>query len=118
MGQLQILKGATANLPFSTRDASRNLVNADSLPTITGVQVSGSAIATTGFSIVQQQDQTPANITGRYYARITNTVTSGFTDRATGEIQISATIGGVTCTEEIKFVVVAASSATPYIDVD
>jgi len=117
MSQQQILKGATAKLSFCTRDANRVLVNADTTPTITGAQLSGSAIATTGMSITQQQDSTPANITGRYYVTITNTVTSGWSDLATGEVQISATIGGTVCTEEIKFLVRAASASTPYIDV-
>ena len=118
MAVQQVQKGATANLSFSIRDSSRVLINADAMPTVTGIQLSGAATTTTGITIVQQQDPTPANITGRYYAKIANTTTTGWTDLATGEIQLSATIGGVTCTEELKFIVRAATFYTPYIDVD
>jgi hypothetical protein len=118
MSAYEILKGGTANIPFATRGLDRALVNADSLPTVTGAQFAGTAIATTGISVVQQQDQTPANITGRYYIRITNTVTAAWADRGTGQVQISAVIGGITVTEEINFIVVAASTAMPFIDVN
>jgi hypothetical protein len=118
MSAYELLKGATANIPFSTRNRERVLTSADSTPTITGVQLDGTAIATTGFSIVQQQDQTPANITGRYYIRITSVVTGAWTDRSTGQVQLAATIGGFTATEEVNFLVVAGSTAVPYIDVN
>jgi hypothetical protein len=118
MSAYELLKGATANIPFSTRGADRVLANADSLPTVTGAQLSGAPIATTGFSIVQQQTSVPANITGRYYVQITSVVTGAWADRATGQVQISAVIGGFTVTEEINFLVTAASTATPYIDVN
>jgi hypothetical protein len=94
------------------------LTDADSTPAITGVQLGGEPIATTGFSVVQQQTSVPANITGRYYVRITSGVTGAWTDRATGQVQLSATIGGFTATEEINFLVVAGSTAVPYIDVN
>jgi hypothetical protein len=113
----EILKGGTANIPFATKERDRSLINADSLPTITGAQFAGAAVATTGMSIVQQQDSVPANITGRYYVRITNTITAGWADRGTGQIHVSAVIGGITVPEEINFVVIAASSAMPFIDV-
>lgn len=118
MASFEIQKGATANIPFATRAADRTLVNADSTPTITGAQLSGDPIATTGFTIVQQQTAVPANITGRYYIRIPNTVTAGWADRATGQVQISAVIGGVTCTEEVNFVTYALTSSSPFIDVN
>jgi len=116
MAFYDILRGSTANLPFATRAGDRTLVNADSIPTITGAQRNGSAIATTGMSIIQQQDQTPANITGRYYLRILNTTTSGWSDGDTGQVQISATIGGITCTEEMNYRVFTNSPALPFID--
>lgn len=118
MAAYEILKGSTANLPFSTRGADRSLAAPDSIPTITGAQLGGNAIATTGFSVVQQQDQVPANITGRYYVRILNTTTSGWADGATGQVHLSATIGGTTVTEEINFRVTAIAAQMPYIDVN
>lgn len=118
MAAYEILRGSTANLPFATRASDRTLVNADSLPTITGAQRNGSAIATTGMSIVQQQDSVPANITGRYYARITNTVTGTWSDGDSGQIQIQAVIGGLTVTEEINFRVYTLVNQLPFIDVN
>lgn len=114
----KILKGSTANIPFATRDVNRALVNADSTPTITGAQKNGSAIATTGMSIVQQQDSTPANITGRYYVRITNTVTGTWSDGDSGQVQITATIGGIVCTEELNYLVYTIGAQLPFIDVN
>lgn len=113
----KVIKGQTANVPFATRQSDRSLVNADTLPTITGAQLAGSAIATTGMSIVQQQDAVPANITGRYYVRILNTTTAPWADKATGLVMLSATIAGAVCTEEINFFVEAPTQAnSPYID--
>jgi len=118
MAQRQILKGSTARLSFSIRDYDRSLKTPDALPTITGAQLGGSAIATTGWTVAQQLDTTPANITGRYYVIIPNTVTSGWSLGVTGEVQIQATVGGVVCPEEIQFVVFTNPTQIPYIDVD
>lgn len=112
------LKGANAYFDFAIRDAEGTLAAPESLPTITGAQLNGTAIATTNMTVVQAQDSTPANITGRYYVRVASTVTTGWADGDTGVIYISATINGYTRTEEIRFRVTAIAAQRPYIDVN
>ena len=108
-----IAKGTNAFLPFSVKSAGQALVNADALPTIANIQVSGVSTTLTGTSIAQQQDAVPANLTGRYRVIIP---TTAIALEAQVEVHIQAVVGGATVTESLQFIVVERTAGMPYID--
>lgn len=106
-------KGVVAILPFNVYNASSVLVNADVVPTIERIMVNGEITNVTGSTIEQQQDATPANITGRYQAKVP-TVDLNFNDQV--QVQIQVTVDGVTLREDLTFIVTNTPDARPRID--
>lgn len=106
-------KGVLAVLPFNIYNANQVLTNADSVPTIERIVVNGSVINVTGAVIEQQQDSTPANITGRYQAKVP-TVDLAFNDQV--QVQIVVVVDGVTIREDLTFTVINTPDARPRID--
>jgi len=109
----QINKGVTACLPFNVYSATGALVNATTLPTIKRTMVNGAITAIAGAVIEQQQDATPANITGRYQAKVP-TATLNFNDQV--QVQIEVAVDGVTLSDDLQFTVMNAPESRPRID--
>lgn len=109
----EVNKGVTAVLPFKVRNAAGTLANATSLPTIKRIMVNGTLTVVAGALIEQQQDATPANITGRYQIKVPTA------DLASGvqvQVQIEAVIDGVTLDGDIEFSVVNTTENRPRIE--
>jgi len=106
-------KGVTAILPFNIFDASGALKNATSLPIIKRVMVNGAITTVASTSVEQQQDATPANITGRYQVKIP-TSSMAFNDQV--QVEVEATIDGVTLADDLMFTVINSAESRPRID--
>ncbi len=109
----QINKGVTAVLPFNVYNATGALVNATAAPTIKRIMVNGAVHDIAGVVIEQQQDATPANITGRYQAKVPST-TLNYNDQI--QVQIEVEVDGVTLSDDLQFTVVNAPESRPRID--
>lgn len=116
---LQIPKGVDAYLPVSIYDASRQLANIDEVSPgvpnaqIRHVMVNGTIQNIAGVQFVQQQDSTPAKITGRYQIKVP-TANLNYNDQV--QIHFRVVVNGFTLDEDTKFLIVNQPAALPYID--
>lgn len=106
-------KGITAVLPFEIYDATGILANATTPPIIRRIMVNGTITTIAGTSVEQQQDATPANITGRYQAKIP-TATLAANDQV--QVQIEATVNGMTVPGDLNFSVTDVAAGRPRIE--
>lgn len=106
----------TVRVPFSVRNASGALSNADSLPTVFNVQKNGSDSTESYVTISQMQDDTPSNITGMYYV-VLDLSSSGLNTLAndTLVIDISATVDGTSIRSHFSVVIEGSLNERPEI---
>lgn len=115
---LVTLGTATHRATILTKTSTGALVNADSLPTILNVQKNGVDADESAVSVVQAQDDTPANITGMYHLVI-DLSGSGLNAIANDQftILVQSTIQGSLRTQSYTFSVFEASGALPQMDI-
>lgn len=110
--QQNVQKGTIGNVAIVTlTTAGGSRVDADALPTVVGMHVNGVAVDPTtvayAVAITQEQDQTPAVITGRYSLEFDSTP---FAKGDQIEFDVAAVIGGVTV-NTIKSVIITDDPA-------
>lgn len=108
---------ATHIVPLLAKDSGGQLVNADSLPTVLNVQKNGADASESAVTIVQAQDDTPANITGKYLISCDLSGT-GLNVLANDQIVVTvqATIEGTVATAVKSFTVASMSGNAPSIE--
>lgn len=99
-GQYEFQRGSIAHMPIetlSTSGGARVDVDGGGVPTVSGMWVNGTAVdpnsAAYALTITQEQNQTPAAITGLYDLEF-DTSTFNRSDIVT--IDVQATVGGIT----------------------
>lgn len=104
--------GSNIYIPLSVKNASGQLVNADSTPTVTDTQLNG-ADAAFAPTVAQAQDDTPANITGQYVITLDG---STLADGDEVFIYVSAVVGGTTTTTTKLVSIIDLASGGPSIE--
>ncbi len=113
-------KGVTAILPFNLYNANGQLADADVLdpvadnPVVVRIMVNGEITTVTGVTIEQQQDSTPAAITGRYQCLVP-TSDLAFNDFV--QVQIKVVRDGMTLNRDLTFSVTNDAAASPRIEI-
>lgn len=106
----EINKGVDAIMPLGVLDADGNPTAPTATPVIDRIMVNGVQTTVSGATVTQQQDATPANITGWYTVRVP---TSALAYNAQVVVHLSATVSGKVCRIQKMFIVTSDIAATP-----
>lgn len=108
---------ATHIIPLLTKGSEGQLKNADSTPSVLNVQKNGADANESAVSIAQAQDETPANITGKYLISC-DLSASGLNAAANDQfiITVQATVSGTLLTSTISFTVADMAGNAPKIE--
>jgi len=117
MSELVPLGKATHVVPLLVKDSGKQLVNADALPTVLSVQKNGADADEAAVTIVQAQDDTPANIAGFYHVTV-DLSGAGLNALAneTFSIVVQATVAGTLLTQTYSFTVANLAGNAPSIE--
>ena len=105
-----IQKGSIASTLLHCQDSAGDAVNADATPTVSHVYVNAAAAATTGFTMAQAQDQTPANVVGSYFLSFP---TASYAKGDQVDVTVEAVIAGVTVRKSYHFGIVDDPAQRP-----
>lgn len=104
--------------PLLVKDSTGSLVNADSLPTVLNVQKNGADASEAAVSISQAQDDTPANITGKYL--ISCDLTGSGLDVAVNDqiiVTVQAIIASTVVTSTFSFTMADLAGNVPSVEI-
>jgi len=116
-GQYEFQRGSIAHMPIETLTTTGgSRVDADATPVVNGMFVNGTAVdpstAAYALSIAQEQNQTPAAITGLYDLQFD---TSAFARGDTITFDVQCQIGGVTVNALKDAIIIDDPTARPAI---